>query len=231
MSSGLEITLTDQRIEEFGIALTKTKDLENEIGTLSKPSKMPGHGWSTPAKNCITGSKLAKVANSICSICYARKGRYVFKNVAKALAKRLKAWQTVDNWHLKIAELIKRKQKSGNFRWDDSGDIQSVKHLRDIVLVAELLPQINFWLPTREYSFVREYKKQFGSFPKNLCVRLSAFMINGKPPVAVAKRLGLPTSGVVEKGFNCPAPKQQNKCGDCRACWDNKVENINYNKH
>ena len=216
---------------KFLVGLTRTKDLENEIGTLSAPSKMPGFGWSTPADDCITGSKLAKVANSICSICYARKGRYVFPNVQKALRKRLKAWRTVKNWVYKIAELIHRKQKSGNFRWDDSGDIQSVKHLRDIVAVANILPEIDFWLPTREYHFVGQYIKKFGAFPKNLCVRLSAFMINGKPPVAVAKRLGLTTSGVMESGFNCPASKQENQCKDCRACWDNKVENINYKKH
>lgn len=192
---------------------------------------MPGYGWSTPAEDCITGSKLAKVKNSICSICYAAKGRYVFPNVKKALKKRLRAWRTVSGWVQKISELIKRKEKNGFFRWDDSGDVQSVKHLRDIVKVANNLPQINFWLPTREYSFVSEYKKQFGSFPKNLCVRLSAFMINGKPPVAVAKRLGLTTSGVMESGFNCPSSKQKNICGSCRACWDNNIENINYKKH
>ncbi len=207
------------------------KKIEYELGTLSKPSKMPGFGWSTPAEDCITGSKLAKVKNSICSICYALKGRYVFPNVKKALKKRLEAWRTISDWAEKISELIKRKEKNGFFRWDDSGDVQSVKHLRDIVKVANNLPQIKFWLPTREYSFVSEYKKQFGSFPKNLCVRLSAFMINGKPPVAVAKRLGLTTSGVMESGFNCPASKQKNICGSCRACWDNNIENINYKKH
>ena len=227
----LEITHSPEQDLIFTTALIRTKDIEEEIGTLSKPSKMPGHGWSTPAKNCVTGSKLAKVANSICSICYARKGRYVFKNVATALTKRLKAWQTVEDWPYKIAELIKRKQKTGFFRWHDSGDVQSLKHLCDIVKVAELLPEINFWLPTREYSIVTRYKKEIGEFPKNLCVRLSAFMIDGKPPVSVAKKLGLTTSGVVKDGFTCPAPKQENKCGDCRACWDDDVENIDYKKH
>ena len=210
---------------------TTLHQLENEIGTLSVPSKMPGFAWSTPADDCKKGSQLAKIANSICSICYARKGRYVFPNVQKALRKRLQAWRTVKNWSNKIAELIKRKEKNGFFRWHDSGDVQSVKHLRDIVAVANLLPEINFWLPTREYNFVGQYIKKFGAFPKNLCVRLSAFMINGKPPTALAKKLNLTTSGVTEKGFNCPAPTQENQCKDCRACWDNKVENINYKKH
>ena len=40
------------------------KQVKEDVGSLSKPSKMPGHGYSTPAKDCITGSKLAKIVNS-----------------------------------------------------------------------------------------------------------------------------------------------------------------------
>ena len=29
----------------------------------------------------------------------------------------------------------------------------------------------------------------------------------------------------------CPAPEQNNECGDCRACWDPEVKNIAYGKH
>jgi len=206
------------------------KQIETETGTLSKPSKMPGFGYSTPAEDCITGSKLAKVKNSICSICYARKGRYVFPNVKKALKKRLAAIQK-NNWVKLISELIRRKEKSGFFRWHDSGDVQSIEHLQKMVAVANNLPKIKFWLPTREYGFVSAYVARFGAFPENLCVRLSAFMINGAPPVAVAKKLGLTTSGVKKSGFDCPAPKQENQCKDCRACWDNSVQNINYKAH
>ena len=50
-------------------------------------------------------------------------------------------------------------------------------------------------------------------------------------PTKLAKKLGLTTSGVSPDGFNCPASKQGNECGECRACWDGSVENINYKKH
>ena len=33
-------------------------------GSLSKPSKMPGHAYGLPAQECKTGSKLAKVEGS-----------------------------------------------------------------------------------------------------------------------------------------------------------------------
>ena len=57
-------------------------------GSLSKPSKMPGHAYGLPAQECKTGSKLAKVKGSTCSSCYALKGCYVFKVVKAAQYKR-----------------------------------------------------------------------------------------------------------------------------------------------
>ena len=191
---------------------------EERVGSLSSPSKMPGYGYSTPAEDCITGSKLAEVVDSICSFCYARKGRYVFRNVKQAMKKRLKSLQRLD-WVETMVFMIGKREKSGFFRWHDSGDIQGVWHLEKIAEVARRLPHIKFWLPTREYRFVREWM-QFANIPKNLTIRLSAYMVDGKPPTKLAKKLGLTTSGVSPDGFNCPASKQGNECGECRACWD-----------
>lgn len=210
------------------------KALQMQVGSLSNPSKMPGFGYSTPAKDCQTGSKLAEIVNSICSICYAKKGRYVFPNVQNAMQFRLDSISKID-WIDCMVELISKKQSKlpeGQrefFRWHDSGDIQGVWHLEKIAEIARRLPEINFWLPTREYRFVREWLAT-ATKPSNLQIRLSAYMIDGKPPTELANRLGLTTSGVSENGFNCPAPKQDNACGDCRACWTSD-ENINYKSH
>ena len=210
------------------------KALQMQVGSLSNPSKMPGFGYSTPAKDCQTGSKLAEIVNSICSICYAKKGRYVFPNVQNAMQFRLDSISKID-WIDCMVELISKKQSKlpeGQrefFRWHDSGDIQGVWHLEKIAEIARRLPEINFWLPTREYRFVREWLAT-ATKPNNLQIRLSAYMIDGKPPTELANRLGLTTSGVSQNGFNCPAPKQDNACGDCRACWTSD-ENINYKSH
>ena len=83
---------------------------EDAVGSLSKPSKMPGFGYSTPAEDCITGSKLAEVAGSICSICYARKGRYAFSNVKNAMKKRLKAIERSD-WIDMMVFMIGKREK------------------------------------------------------------------------------------------------------------------------
>ena len=65
------------------------KELKEITGGLSKPSKMPGFSYNFPATRCITGSKLVKIPGSVCSGCYALKGRYRFSNVKNAMQRRL----------------------------------------------------------------------------------------------------------------------------------------------
>jgi len=208
----------------------KVKDIESSIGTLSAPSKMPCFSFSIPAKRCITGQKLRNVKNSICSKCYALKGRYVFPNVQDALEVRFQGMSD-PQWIDKMVFMIGKREKSGFFRWHDSGDLQSVAHLAAIVEIAKRLPNIQFWLPTREFSFVSEYMAT-NAIPDNLTIRLSALMFDGKPPVAIAKRLGLVTSGAsTGNDFSCPSSKQGGKCLDCRACWNKSVSNVNYKQH
>ena len=49
----------------------KIKEAEAITHTLSKPGKMPGFAYSTPAHECKTGTKLRAVAGSVCANCYA----------------------------------------------------------------------------------------------------------------------------------------------------------------
>lgn len=199
------------------------------VGGLSAPSKMPCYGFSIPAWECKTGIKLRSVEGSVCSKCYALKGRYSFPKVQRAMDKRFLAIFR-DDWVANMTTLIQELESSGYFRWHDSGDLQSLEHLQNIVQIAKNLPNIRFWLPTREYAIVGKYVEKHGSFPANLTVRLSALMLEGQPPVAIAKRYGVTTSGVSKFGFTCPSPKQGGKCLDCRACW-NANGNISYKQH
>ena len=70
------------------------KEAELSVGGLSAPSKMPSYAWSISAKRCNTGSKLAKVKDSVCYNCYALKGRYMFNNVQDALERRYGVWNS-----------------------------------------------------------------------------------------------------------------------------------------
>ena len=194
------------------------------VGGLSTPRKMPGWSYGLPAAECKTGSMLRKVPNSVCSKCYAFKGNYAWPKVKSVQYRRLEAIGH-PRWTEAMIFLL-HTLDCAHFRWHDSGDIQHPRHLENIVAVAQACPHIRFWLPTREKIFVYSHLKRHGAFPENLVVRLSAAMIDGAPPE------GFPhTSTVVTSDASCPAPKQDGRCGTCRACWDPKIANVSYLKH
>lgn len=199
------------------------------IGGLSNPSKMPGYGYSLPARRCNIGSKLRKIKGSTCSVCYAFRGNYLFPRALAALERRY-ASLSDPLWPVAMVTAIRHYEKSGYFRWHDSGDIKDIAHLHNIVQIAHALPDIKFWLPTREYSIVSTYFKTH-KVPRNLCIRLSAFMMDAPAPATIARSIGVQTSRVASTKYTCPASKQNNSCGECRKCWDKRVSNVTYKKH
>ena len=210
----------------------KIKQLEKEIGTLSNPCKMPAYAWGISAKQCITGSILAEKEGTICNKCYALGGHYLFPVVINAHKIRLKAI-TKPEWVDYMAELLTLKykniEKSRRYhRWFDSGDLQSYEHLMKIFEVCELTPQINYWLATREYKIITQIKEE--DVPKNLCLRISAILVDGSIP-----KFWQWTSGVHRDkpaiGRECPAYKQDGECGSCRSCWSRSVKQVSYKEH
>lgn len=200
---------------------------EQITGGLSKPSKMPGLSFNLPATECKTGAKLRQLDGSVCSTCYALKGRYRFGNVQTALYRRLTALSN-PLWEDAMVFLIQAQSKVPYFRWHDSGDLQSMEHLHTIVRIAERLPHIRFWLPTKERALVKQWYREGGVCPENLAIRVSAAMIDGARP----KGVGLVSSVTRDKAkVTCPAYTQGNVCGDCRMCWDQSVRVVVYPLH
>jgi len=204
--------------------------------TLSETSKMPCKSWSVTALACGIGSKLAQVVGSVCHGCYALKGFYRMPNVSNVLHNRL-SLMAQKNWWFAMVCKVRDEEKSGFFRWFDSGDLQSLKNLKDIVRIALALPGIQFWLPTKEYRIVSEYYELCGPFPDNLNVRLSGYMVDKAGPNSLAENMGLTTSEVHTKEGEaqgkhlCPSSQQGNKCLDCRACWSKDVQTAVYRLH
>jgi len=228
-------------------------------GTTSKPSKMPGTSTSTPAENCITGSKLRDVKGSVCEDCYAMKGMYQMGNVKPALENRFNlVMESRDNPEPWIAGMVKLIWNQEYFRWHDSGDLQGAWHFANIVEVARRTPHVKHWIPTREYRMLSDWTMD--DIPENLCPRASAHMVDGAPPT----NLGFPTSTVVTDGtHDCPANVQwiestnkktpetmrfgklgrwtRGNCSgmndntgqweDCRKCWDRGNANTAYPQH
>jgi hypothetical protein len=193
-------------------------------GSLGKPSKMPGFTYGISAKLCNVGAKLAKIKGSVCHDCYALKSNYQYPSVQQAHQKRAEGLNSI-SWVDSMIKLI-GSSNTDYFRWHDSGDIQSFGHLLDIVRIADRLPNVKFWIPTREKKLINQYLETFGSFPENLCVRVSAAMIDSHAPTNFEN-----TSTVSSTEGNCPAPKQGNKCVDCRKCWDKSIKNVSYTLH
>jgi hypothetical protein len=199
--------------------IMKVKEAAAITGSMTRTSKMPGLSYSLPAWECKTGSKLRKIKNSVCSMCYALKGNYTrYKAIKAAQYVRLKSLQNELWTKAMVAQITRQKY----FRWHDAGDVQDEDHLMKIYAVCKLTPHVKHWMPTRE-AWVKDH---LASCPDNLIVRLSAPMIDQPAPSSWVH-----TSTVVTSGRTCPAPDQGNICGSCRACWDKDIKNIAYGEH
>lgn len=206
---------------------------------LSAPGKMPCYGYSVPAYACNVGTRLRDVDESICSGCYAfGRGRYVMPGTIAAMDRRL-ASLTDPLWVEAMVTIIAREERLGRpwFRWHDSGDVQDAEHLRKIVEVADRLPGVRFWIPTRELRLWREFQAAGGIIPPNLTVRYSMPMIGMTPSakgLASGSKYSTAHYEVVPEGaVMCPAtaPESDGECGSCRNCWDQSVDLISYRMH
>ena len=199
----------------------KVKEAAAITGSMTRTSKMPGLSYSLPAWECKTGSKLRKIKNSVCSMCYALKGNYTrYKAIKAAQYVRLASLKN-ELWTAAIVTQIKRQKF---FRWHDAGDVQDLQHLNKIFEVCRLTPDTKHWMPTRE-AWVKDH---LASKPDNLVIRFSATMVDQDAPASWPN-----TSTVVTKSAAAtyPAPSQDNACKDCRACWDKSVRNVAYAAH
>lgn len=217
------------------MALTRKKALA-VVGGLSKPSKMPGHGWSISAHECKRGSILRGISGSTCSTCYACKGRYSFDQTQAALYRRSQQFHD-PAWVASMSFLLANMDY---FRWFDSGDLQSVEMLDKIAQVARNTPKCKHWLPTRERGIVRKAIVDHGiEIPRNLVIRISADMIDGDPIIPVKhKQVRGSTVSIdraVPKREQCPVAhnKAIQTCDQakCRKCWDPKFAIVDYRKH
>lgn len=219
------------------VTLKASKEFAGAIST--RNSKMPGSSFAVSAKDCNVGARLAKVEGSVCHKCYALKLQKMRPSVDMGwTANYLKATAMIakapEKWADAMAfQINKAAEKTGEMyhRWFDSGDLASFEMLVAIVATAKRTPLISHWLPTREVAVVQRYLKEVGEFPGNLVVRMSSPMIDDAPLKAFANTSTVHRKGNAPAGHVCPASKQGNACGDCRACWSLDVPNVSYPLH
>lgn len=223
--------------------ITRVIDALEIIGGLSFTTKMPCASYNIPAEFCRTGSRLRKIKGSICSDCYACEGEsgssgwYTKDRVQQPMVHRLLQVLFNPRW-TDAMNYIFSFHKWPFFRWHDSGDIQDMQHLRNIVKIAITNPYTKFWLPTQEWEMIIQLWEENGRKPlkelfPNLIIRLSARMKSGYDSTSLAKMLGCAasrTSFKIEE-VDCPAHTHGNTCGNCRNCWDYDKIDVTYKLH
>ena len=209
---------------ELALALT---------GGLSNPSKMPCRAYALPTEACQKGWKLRHSEGDwICKLCYAAGHHYTTGIVNSKMQERLLSLRN-PQWVEAMVFLISKIESKDVFRWHDSGEIQGVWHLDNIVKVANDCPKVRFWLPTIEYDMVKQYLIKGGTIPVNLKIRLSAEEIDKPDQVRrVAKNLNAYSNVKNKMGISwvtrnidnvtCEATTTWNQCEHCRDCWNVK---------
>lgn len=206
----------------------------------------------------VTGSPVS-LAQAICQHCYAEGGQYSTGGVQYAQLIRL-AWTraaladgsfvptmvwAIDNANFKLAG-----EPDGHryFRIHDSGDLFSPDYFLAWKEIANQLPDITFWSPSRVWvsPTMRDLIGEVNAPPTNLVVRPSSFHVNQPPPRTLGpgwargatayKDLLKPPGPMVEEpgrpyDWDCQAYMTGNDkvtCRDaldpaghrgCRACW------------
>jgi hypothetical protein len=209
----------------------------------------------------------------ICAFCYASKSNYMHRQSQYSQTIRLiwlkgimqagldYAAQAMAGALAKHQGNVKRRTKFKEspdfFRIHDSGDLTLIPDTYSLwCRVAEMLPSINFWCPTRMWVFPKFAEIVRRSPPPgNLSLRPSALHFDDKAPVIDGfdsgstahtwekKKNGLKVDPIVGglADWNCPAYKHGGKsCAgaggpsgekDCRACWSYDDMRISYQGH
>jgi len=200
------------------------------VGRLSEPSKMPGFAFGTPAWECKLGVILHGIKGTVCSGCYALKGRYPMPTHKAAQYRRFHAMRKPHFEDAMVYILTRSRSKRRLWmRWFDSGSTQGKHDVALIMRIAKRSPETKHWVPIRDYDHLLDYVKEGGEIPRNVVVRMSAHKLQGKAPDFRIPRVKQST--VDGPGFPCPSMDQGHECGECRACWDARVKCVSYRKH
>ena len=117
--------------------------------------------FGLPAYKSSTGKVVCRMADQCIKFCYAKKGAYIWSNVAPAFEKRLEISMQDNFIDLMVAEI--KKKKVDYVRVHDSGDYYDKRYLAKWFKIAELLPNVRFYSYTNEVGMI----KNLESIPKN----------------------------------------------------------------
>ena len=211
------------------------------VRLLTRTSKMPGPSWSLPAHRACP-----RANGTICDRCYGARGCYTYSSTRNAQAVRfrwtvqcMRTEEGIQSWVSTMADAI-RRSRALYFRVHDSGDMFNVAYAQAWLQVCRMLPDIQFWIPTRAWQSpvslpvfdpLLDVLRQMAQLP-NVTVRPSALNFGDHAPEVDGLHSGS-TAAMPDifRAWQCPAKRQNGMCGDCRMCWDAKDVPVSYNRH
>ena len=162
--------------------------------------------------------------------CYARKGRWLYKNVQNSLKDNLEAYK---NDPKRFFESVAEQTFLCKFaRWHSSGDIVDMEYLKGMCRVARKNKETKYLCFTKKFEIVNEYIKDGHKIPPNLKIVFSAWddWIPDNPynfPMTYVKGKNFDNSIIPESAIPC-----QGMCQKCQACWSlEKGQCVVFNKH
>ena len=231
---------------------------------VSWTKKMPGPSFNTPTDFCQAGSEMRDREGTVCQDCnvhYA--GRYGLPVVQEAMQRRYdRMMMNPQEWGRAMVSLLPGYSQmmqdenrrmmplgatgyddidgnTGYMRWHDAGDLQGPQHLALLSDIARATPNINHWLPTKQFDHIKAYLAAGGEIPKNLTLRASMpdVGMGAKLPKSIehpqvkTSTVGRSQIDPNYEGYVCPASKAGSGGWvdeECNACWRSDIDNIDY---
>lgn len=207
----------------------------NATPKLSRANKMPCKSWSLQALDTCPGAKAPDGGLvPACQGCYAVGGNYRFKVVKATRTHNRQDWKASD-W---VSAMVKLIDGDTHFRWFDSGDCYAHGLAVKMLEVMRKTPLTRHWFPTRMHKFDK-FKATLEKMQalNNVVVRYSSDAVDGSIIEGETTSTIVPSNdpnawpNCAKNVTLCEAGTRAGKCGDCRACWDKRVQVIAYPAH
>ncbi len=117
----------------------------------TKLNKIEGTvGLGLPAYRSADGFVVCKNAGACASLCYARAGMYLMRNVREAREFNLAILRkSIPDFTAKVMADLRAMSWVKVFRWHDSGDVLNNEHLQALYSIARAFPKIRFYMYTK----------------------------------------------------------------------------------
>ena len=141
------------------------KNIITQNSKLKETSKKLGlrvFNFGITAYKTKSGKITCPFADKCIKFCYAKKGAYIWSNVAKVFEQRYELTKSENFIDIMKKEIIKKRVDF--LRVHDSGDFYSNKYFLDWMQIAKSLPNVKFYAYTNSIQIVKNNKN---NIPEN----------------------------------------------------------------